>query len=147
MGVIETAIVALALFSTLTIASSITSAIMGSKRKIGSARGFLLGMLLPIVGVGLVALSKKNQPKVSTEPIATRKSRANSQSENTYEQSLKSRNKQYQHSESLKQVGKSVAREQFQKEHTPAVKKKKQSWQSQSLQQVQTQSHGKGMSR
>lgn len=39
--------------------SAIAGAALGIRRKTGGARGFLLGLLLPVVGVGIVAISGK----------------------------------------------------------------------------------------
>lgn len=61
MGVLEIALVAFAAMGMLTVTSATIGAILGNRRKIGSAKGFIAGLLLPLVGVGLVAMSRKKE--------------------------------------------------------------------------------------
>lgn len=61
MGVLEIALVAFVAMGMLTVTSATICAILGNRRKIGSAKGFIAGLLLPLVGVGLVAMSRKKE--------------------------------------------------------------------------------------
>lgn len=119
---------------------------MGSKHKIGSARGFLLGLVLPVVGVGLVAFSKKKHPKESPRQIIAEKNQAKSQGE-TISEPQKRHSKHHRQSEFFRQIGKSAAKEQLQKEHPQSVKRKKQRNISKDSKQQENQSKVKGMSR
>lgn len=51
MGILEIAVAALSVMGGTTVGSAITGAIMGSRREIGAFRGFLWGLLLPVVGM------------------------------------------------------------------------------------------------
>lgn len=59
MGVLGVAIAALVTMASVTGASAITGAVMGSRREIGAVKGFLWGLFLPVVGVGRVWISDK----------------------------------------------------------------------------------------
>ena len=56
------AITALALMASVTGASAVTGAVMGSRREIGAVKGFLWGLFLPVIGVGRVWISDKLTP-------------------------------------------------------------------------------------
>lgn len=43
----------------ITMASSVAGALMGSRRRIGAAKGLLIGLFLPVIGVTIVATSRK----------------------------------------------------------------------------------------
>ena len=62
MGVLGLAITALALMASVTGASAVTGAVMGSRREIGAVKGFLWGLFLPVIGVGRVWISDKLTP-------------------------------------------------------------------------------------
>ena len=51
MGILEIAVAALSVMGGTTVGSAITGAVMGSRREIGAFRGFLWGLLLPVVGI------------------------------------------------------------------------------------------------
>ena len=57
MGILEIAVAALSVLGGTTVGSAITGAVMGSRREIGAFRGFLWGLLLPVVGIGRVWIS------------------------------------------------------------------------------------------
>ncbi len=59
MGVLGVAIAALVTMASVTGASAITGAVMGSRREIGAVKGFLWGLFLPVAGVGRVWISDK----------------------------------------------------------------------------------------
>lgn len=58
MGILEIAVAALSVMGVTTVGSAITGAVMGS-REIGAFRGFLWGLLLPVVGIGRVWISDR----------------------------------------------------------------------------------------
>ena len=53
------AVAALSVMGGTTVGSAITGAVMGSRREIGALRGFLWGLLLPVVGIGRVWISDR----------------------------------------------------------------------------------------
>lgn len=59
MGILEIAVAALSVMGGTTVGSAITGAVMGSRRDIGAFRGFLWGLLLPVVGIGRVWISER----------------------------------------------------------------------------------------
>lgn len=59
MGILEIAVAALSVMGGTTVGSAITGAVMGSRREIGAFRGFLWGLLLPVVGIGRVWISDR----------------------------------------------------------------------------------------
>lgn len=59
MGILEIAVAALSVMGVTTVGSAITGAFMGSRREIGAFRGFLWGLLLPVVGIGRVWISDR----------------------------------------------------------------------------------------
>ena len=59
MGILEIAVAALSVMGGTTVGSAITGAVMGSRREIGALRGFLWGLLLPVVGIGRVWISDR----------------------------------------------------------------------------------------
>lgn len=59
MGILEIAVAALSVMGGTTVGSTITGAVMGSRREIGSFRGFLWELLLPVVGIGRVWISDR----------------------------------------------------------------------------------------
>lgn len=77
MGILEIAIVALSVMGGTTVGSAITGAVMGSRRDIGAFRGFLWGLLLPVVGIGRVWISDRIVRHDNTE--RTRNSNCTSQ--------------------------------------------------------------------
>lgn len=64
MGILEIAIVALSVMGGTTVGSAITGAVMGSRRDIGAFRGFLWGLLLPVVGIGRVWISDRISDRI-----------------------------------------------------------------------------------
>ena len=59
MGILGIAVAALSVMGGTTVGSAITGAVMGSRREIGAFRGFLWGLLLPVVGIGRVWISDR----------------------------------------------------------------------------------------
>lgn len=47
----------------ITMASSVAGALMGSRRRIGAAKGLLIGLFLPVIGLAIVAYSRKTEQK------------------------------------------------------------------------------------
>lgn len=64
MGILEIAIAALSVMGGTTVGSAITGAVMGSCRDIGAFRGFLWGLLLPVVGIGRVWISDRISDRI-----------------------------------------------------------------------------------
>lgn len=64
MGILEIAIAALSVMGGTTVGSAITGAVMGSRRDIGAFRGFLWGLLLPVVGIGRVWISDRISDRI-----------------------------------------------------------------------------------
>lgn len=52
----------------ITAASSVAGALMGSRRRIGAGKGLLIGLVLPVVGLGIVATSRKTERNKGKEP-------------------------------------------------------------------------------
>lgn len=77
MGILEIAVAALSVMGGTTVGSAITGAVMGSRREIGAFRGFLWGLLLPVVGIGRVWISDRIVRHDNTE--RTRNSNGTSQ--------------------------------------------------------------------
>lgn len=69
MGILEIAVAALSVMGGTTVGSAITGAVMGSRREIGAFRGFLWGLLLPVVGIGRVWISDRIVRHDNTERI------------------------------------------------------------------------------
>lgn len=69
MGVSVIAVTALAVMGAITGGSAIMGAVMGSRREIGALRGFIWGLLLPVVGVGRVWISDRLMPKSNNANI------------------------------------------------------------------------------
>ena len=67
MGILEIAVAALSVMGGTTVGSAITGAVMGSRREIGALRGFLCGLLLPVVGIGRVWISDRIVTHDNTE--------------------------------------------------------------------------------
>lgn len=51
----------------ITAASSVAGALMGSRRRIGAGKGLLIGLVLPIIGLTIVAASRKTGRKKGKE--------------------------------------------------------------------------------